>query len=90
MTAPEERGRFFAKGHDSISLLTTLAERAKTHASLSTEEAELLRQKIRERTLDLLDEWSKIAMELNQAGVALQYQIESRSGPAAALRVLES
>ena len=57
--------------------VSCLAERAKTHANFSVEEAELLRQKVRERSLDLLDEWSKIAMELNQAGVALQYQLES-------------
>ena len=31
---------------------------------------------MRERAVDLLDEWSKIAMELNEAGAGLQYQVE--------------
>lgn len=31
---------------------------------------------MRERALDLLDEWEKTAMELNQVGSLLQYQQE--------------
>ena len=31
---------------------------------------------VRERSRDLLDEWSKVAFDLNQAGVSLQYQVE--------------
>ena len=37
---------------------------------------EQLRQVVRDRANDLFDEWSKIALELGQAGVALQYQAE--------------
>ena len=40
-------------------------------------EAEQLRLKVRERAITLLDEWSKIAMDLSQTGVALQYQVET-------------
>ena len=40
-------------------------------------EAAKLRQKVQQRALDLLDEWSKYAKELNDAGAALQYQVEA-------------
>ena len=35
-------------------VVETLAERARTHAALTPEEAEALRQRVRERALDLL------------------------------------
>ncbi len=77
MTPPRGAGEILQERPRLDFAVASLAERAKTHANLSGEEAELLRQKVRERGLDLLDEWSKIAMELSQAGVALQYQIEA-------------
>lgn len=57
--------------------MTALSERAKTHANMSPADAEQLRLKVRDRAIDLLDEWSKIAMELGHAGVPLQYQLEA-------------
>ena len=39
-------------------------------------DASKLRMRVQERALDLLDEWSKYAKELNDAGAALQYQVE--------------
>jgi hypothetical protein len=54
-----------------------LAERAFAHSKgLPNEEKERLKQRVRERSRDLLDEWSKVAFDLNQAGVLLQYQVE--------------
>lgn len=54
-----------------------LAERAlETHQDSSSTEAEKLRLTVRERAVDLLDEWSGIAKELRDAGGALQYQTE--------------
>ena len=44
---------------------------------MPADEAERLRQRVRDRVLDLLDEWSRIAMELNQVGGRLQYQKEA-------------
>ncbi len=35
-----------------------------------------MRQRVQTRARDLLDEWSKTAFDLNQTGVALQYQVE--------------
>ena len=58
-------------------VVDSLAERAQTHADMPTQEQERLRQRVRERSLDLLDEWSKIAMELQRNGVDLQYQVEA-------------
>ena len=55
-----------------------LAARAsETHPDSSSTAAKQLEQRVRERALDLLDEWSKIAMELRETGGALQYQREA-------------
>jgi len=54
-----------------------LATRAGTHAALPAPEAEALRQRVRDRALDLLDEWSKIAHDFGGKGVLLQYQTET-------------
>jgi hypothetical protein len=55
-----------------------LGERARECCGLdpSSAEAQEIRERVRRRTLDLLDDWSKIAMDLSQSGVALQYQQE--------------
>jgi len=57
-------------------VVESLTERAATHAELSPEERERLRDRVRARVLDLLDEWSQIAQEYNDRGVKLQYQLE--------------
>src|SRR5207247_8912583 len=46
-------------------VVDTLGDRAQSHSALSQDDADRLRQRVRDRSLDLLDEWSKIAMELN-------------------------
>lgn len=54
-----------------------LAERAQaTHFDSSSVEADRLCKRVRERCQDLLDEWSRIAKELHDAGGILQYQTE--------------
>ena len=63
-------------------VVNALAERAASHADLSPDDAERLRQRVRDRALDLLDEWSRLAMELNQVGGWLQYQKEAGGAPA--------
>jgi hypothetical protein len=57
-------------------VIAVLVARAVSHSDLPAEEIERLRQRVRDRVLDLLDEWSRIAMELNQVGGRLQYQKE--------------
>ncbi len=59
-----------------------LAERARSHVEgLPPAEADEVRQRVRDRARDLLDEWWKIAMELNQVGAGLQYQVELGKDP---------
>ena len=55
-----------------------LATRAQECCGLdpSSAEAQQVRQQVRDRALDLLDDWSKTANDLSQTGIALQYQIE--------------
>ena len=54
-----------------------LAERARSHSKmLSPAEANELRLRVRDRATNLLEEWTKIAVELNQVGAGLQYQAE--------------
>ena len=45
-----------------------------------------MRRRVRERTLDLLDEWSKEAMELANVGVGLQYNPTETGGAQPLLR----
>ena len=60
----------------------TLARRAEMHdARLTKAEAAELRQKLRARAADLLDEWSKIADRKAKVGGGLQYQWEEGSAP---------
>jgi len=58
-------------------VLTALAERAANHAAMAAGEAAALRQRVRDRSSDLLDEWTRIAMDLTNIGGKLQYQKEA-------------
>jgi hypothetical protein len=53
--------------------IRALAERAYSFSDLPPEEAERIRQRVRERVLDLLDDWAKIAQGYQQVGTGLQY-----------------
>lgn len=77
MTPPRGAGEILKERPNLDFAVNCLSERAKAHASMPPEEAEKLRQAVRLRAIDLLEEWSKIAIELTQAGVALQYQVEA-------------
>jgi hypothetical protein len=57
-------------------VVEALAGRAAAYAE-TKEEAEALRQRVRERAIDLLDDWSHIAHDLHTQGITLQYQIET-------------
>jgi len=77
MTPPKGATAILAERARLDFVVDALGERARAHADMSTQEQDALRQRVRERSLDLLDEWSKIAMELQRNGVDLQYQIEA-------------
>jgi hypothetical protein len=64
-------------------VVDTLAERAQ---GCSPADPDLVRRRVRERTLDLLDEWSKEAMELGHVGVGLQYNPTEAGGAQPLLR----
>jgi hypothetical protein len=53
-----------------------LAERARSCANLPPAEAEALRLLVRQRAINLLGVWAKIAMDYAQVGTGLQYQRE--------------
>jgi len=53
-----------------------LADRAGSQPAGHSSEAEALRQRVRERSADLLDEWEQIANGYRNDGVELQYQTE--------------
>jgi hypothetical protein len=65
----QERGRL-----DAVA--DALAARAACYAE-TPEEAESMRQRVRDRAVDLLDTWAQIAHELHNQGVQLQYQVET-------------
>jgi hypothetical protein len=60
-------------------VVQALAKRAQEccGTDTSTTEAEQVRERVRARAKDLLDDWSKLAAEASQVGVALQYQEEA-------------
>jgi hypothetical protein len=57
-------------------VVEALAGRAAAYAE-TPQESQALRQRVRERAVDLLDEWSRIAHDLQTQGVQLQYQAET-------------
>lgn len=62
-------------------VVRALAERAYGHADLPSEEKERLRQRVRERVIDLMDEWAKLAQELQAVGAGLQYNPVEAGAP---------
>ncbi len=55
-------------------VVKALADRAYEHSrDLPPEELDRLRARVRERTLDLLDDWAKVAQEYQAVGTGLQY-----------------
>ena len=70
MTPPRGARRSSRSGPGSTSWSNAWPERARDHTTLPPEEAERLRQRVRDRARDLLDEWSKVAHELSQTASA--------------------
>lgn len=58
-------------------VVDAISRRASEHTQMSEEESQTLRQNVRHRALDLLDEWARIAEDFDRDGVKLQYQIEA-------------
>jgi hypothetical protein len=74
MTAARGAGGILTDRPNLDFTVNLLSERAKGHdRNLSPEEAEKLRQEVRARSDNLLDEWSKIAKELSEVNAPIQY-----------------
>ena len=76
MTAPRVAGEILKERIKLDSVVDCIASRARDHTTLPPEEADQLRQRVRQRASNLLDDWSKVAHDLSQSGVGLQYQVE--------------
>ena len=86
MTPPRGAAQILAERVRLDPVVDALAERALGHSTLPPAEADSVRRRVRERTLDLLDEWSKEAMELAKVGVGLQYNPTEAGGAQPLLR----
>jgi len=58
-----------------------VSRRAEAIGGLPIADLEALRQKLRQRVADLLDEWSHIAESKKMVGATLQYQAHEATGP---------
>jgi len=78
MTAARGAGEILNERARLDFVAEILATRAQAHRrDMSPEEAARERERVRLKAQDILEEWSKIAMEYAQQGVALQYQTET-------------
>jgi hypothetical protein len=77
MTPPRGANEILNERANLDFVVEALVARATSHAPMPAEEIDRLRQQVRDRSLDLLDEWSKIAMEQAAVGGTLQYQTET-------------
>jgi hypothetical protein len=76
MTPPKGATEILRERGKLDFVVEALAARAAAYGE-TPDEAQALRQRVRERAVDLLDEWSHIAHDLQNQGVQLQYQIET-------------
>ena len=78
MTAARGAGEILNERARLDFVAEVLANRAQAHRrDMSPEEAARERERVRLKAQDILEEWSRIAMEYAQQGVTLQYQTET-------------
>jgi hypothetical protein len=80
MTAPLNASQILQERLRLDYVVETLANRAIQSVNLSAADAQALGQRVRERAKDLLDEWSKIAMEQVSVGAPLVYSASEGGG----------
>jgi len=76
MTPPVGAQQILAERGRLNFAVDALVSRAESHADLSPQDQTRLKNRVKERSLDLLDEWSHIASDTNNIGGQLQYQLE--------------
>jgi hypothetical protein len=74
MTPPRGAEQVLALRTQLDTVIDVLIARAVVHTSHTPEEERELRQKVRERCQDLLDEWARIAGDYKQQSTPLHYQ----------------
>lgn len=82
LTAPQNALEAARCRNELDFIAEVISQRAESHdKDLSAEESEEIRKKIRDRVMDLLDTWAKIAMTNSAANAGLQYQREMGKFP---------
>jgi hypothetical protein len=85
MTGPLDASQVLPERLRLDYVVDTLAARALQSTNLQAADAKALEQRVRERAKDLLDEWSKIAMEQTAVGAPLVYNRTEGGGGRALL-----
>lgn len=86
MTPPRGAEQVLAFRTQLDSCIDVMIARAAHHTSFTTEEERELRQKVRDRCQDLLDEWARIAGDYKQSSTPFQYQSWEIGGAKALIR----
>jgi hypothetical protein len=86
MTPPRGAEQVLALRTQLDSCIDVMIARAVKHTSLTADEERELRQKVRERCQDLLDEWARIAGDYKQTSTPFQYQTWEIGGAKALIR----
>jgi hypothetical protein len=76
MTPPRGAGEILNERGKLDWVVSALAQRA-ADTEEDRQKSEDLRHRVRDRAVDLLEEWNKIAHEYQNVGAHLQYQIET-------------
>ncbi len=73
LTPPRGAAEILKHRTELDSVVDSLSQRAYGHSLGSDAERDRLKQRVRQRALDLLDDWSKVAQEQQNVGAGLQY-----------------
>ena len=84
MTPPRGAAEILKHRTELDSVVDSLSQRAYGHRLGSDADRDRLRQRVRQRALDLLDDWSRVAQDQMNVGAGLQYNA-SEIGAAAPL-----
>ena len=83
MIPPNGAVEVVAQRHPLDSVVDSFGERAYNHRKSDSAERDALRQRVRQRSADLLDEWCRVVQDQRQVGASLKYnQYEGGTGVA--------
>jgi hypothetical protein len=81
MIPPNGALEVVAQRHPLDAVVDSFGERAYNHRKSDSAERDALRQRVRQRSADLLDEWCRVVQDQRQVGASLQYnQYERGTG----------